>query len=50
MFDEIRYELNRVEIDCNRNVGVTSTIKNYVSMTYFDCAGWNFKSDGRRTL
>jgi len=34
MFDEIRYELNGVEIDRNRNVGITSTIKNYVSLTY----------------
>jgi len=34
MFDEIRYELNGVEIDRNRNVGITNTIKNYVSLTY----------------
>ena len=33
MFDEIRYELDGVEIDRNRNVGITSTIKNYVSLT-----------------
>jgi len=33
MFDEIRYELNGVEIDRNRNVGITS-MKNYVSLTY----------------
>ncbi|XP_018399370.1 PREDICTED: uncharacterized protein LOC108777072 [Cyphomyrmex costatus] len=33
MFDEIRYELNSVEIDRNRNVGITSTLKNYVSLT-----------------
>ena len=32
MFDEIRYELNGVEIDRNRNVGITSTLKNYVSL------------------
>jgi len=32
MFDEIRYELNGVEIDRNRNIGITSTIKNYVSL------------------
>ena len=32
MFDKIQYELNSVEIDRNRNVGIT--IKNYVSMTY----------------
>ncbi|KYN45475.1 hypothetical protein ALC53_00033 [Atta colombica] len=33
MFDEIRYELNSVEIDTDysRNVRITSTIKNYVS-------------------
>jgi len=33
MFDEIRYELDDVEIDRNRNVGVTSTLKNYVTMS-----------------
>ncbi|KAM0727942.1 hypothetical protein ACS0PU_005411 [Formica fusca] len=33
MFDELRYELDSVEIDRNRNVGITSTIKNYVSLT-----------------
>ncbi|XP_024875671.1 uncharacterized protein LOC112457032 [Temnothorax curvispinosus] len=33
MFDEIRYELNGVEIDRNRNVGITSLIKNFVSLT-----------------
>jgi len=30
MFDEIRYELDGVKIDRNRNVGITSTLKNYV--------------------
>ncbi|EFN79519.1 hypothetical protein EAI_03470 [Harpegnathos saltator] len=33
MFDEIRYELDGVEIDRNRNVGITSTLKNYVSIS-----------------
>jgi len=33
MFDEIRYELDGVEIDRNRNVGITSTLKNYVTMS-----------------
>ena len=33
LFDEIRYELNGKEIDCNRNVGITSTIKNYLSLS-----------------
>lgn len=32
MFDEIRYELNGIEIDRTRNLGVTSEIKNYVSL------------------
>ncbi|XP_018300700.1 uncharacterized protein, partial [Mycetomoellerius zeteki] len=45
MFDEIRYELDGVEIDRNRNVGITSTIKNYVSLTAdknktLENAGW----------
>lgn len=30
----MKFELNGVEIDRNRNVGVISTIKNYVSLTY----------------
>jgi len=34
MFSEIQYELNDVKIDRNRNVGITSTIKNYVLLTY----------------
>jgi hypothetical protein len=33
LFDEIRYELDGVEIDRNRNVGITSTLKNYVSLS-----------------
>ncbi|XP_011687106.1 PREDICTED: uncharacterized protein LOC105449547 [Wasmannia auropunctata] len=33
MFDEIRYELNDVEIDRNRNVGLTTTLKNYVLLS-----------------
>ncbi|XP_070165274.1 uncharacterized protein [Polyergus mexicanus] len=33
MFEEIRDELDGVEIDRNRNVGITSTIKNYASLT-----------------
>ncbi|XP_011173815.1 uncharacterized protein LOC105205980 [Solenopsis invicta] len=46
MFDEIRYELDGVEIDRNRNVGITSTMKNYVSLTdersrILKNAGWD---------
>ena len=33
MFEEIRYELDGVEIDRNRNIGITSTIKNFISLT-----------------
>jgi len=49
MFDEIQYELNGVEIDRNRNVGIISTIKNYVSLTYDKAlimrnAGWDIIS------
>ena len=45
MFDEIRYELDGVEIDRNRNVGITSALKNYVTMTFdrsmtMSNAGW----------
>ena len=32
-FAEIRYELNGIEIDQCKNVGFTSTIKGYVSLT-----------------
>ncbi|XP_018301781.1 uncharacterized protein [Mycetomoellerius zeteki] len=61
MFDEIRYELNGVEIDLNRNIRVTSTIKNYVSLTsdmeegYFNfCVPLNmllgFREDYKRVV
>lgn len=33
LFDSIRYELNSVEIDQAKNVGVTSLMKNYASLT-----------------
>ncbi|XP_071648504.1 uncharacterized protein [Temnothorax longispinosus] len=33
MFDEIRYELDGIEIDRCRNVGITSTFKNYVTVS-----------------
>ena len=48
LFDEIRYELNGVEIVRNRNVGITCTLKNYVSLTTdedknMENAGWGLK-------
>jgi len=33
IFDEIQYELNSVEIDRNKNVGITSMLKNYVTVS-----------------
>ncbi|XP_070167753.1 uncharacterized protein [Polyergus mexicanus] len=46
MFDEIRYELDGVEIDRSRNVGITSTLKNYVTISsdrtvIMKNAGWD---------
>ncbi|XP_050456459.1 uncharacterized protein LOC126854109 [Cataglyphis hispanica] len=47
MFKEIRYELDGVEIDRSRNVAITSTIRNYASLTVerssiLQDAGWDF--------
>ena len=52
MFDEIRYELDGVEIDRNRNVGITSTLKNYVTISsdksvIMRNAGWDAHTDVR---
>lgn len=33
IFSEIRYELNGVEVDRCKNVGITTTLKNYASLT-----------------
>ncbi|XP_015600802.1 uncharacterized protein LOC107270371 [Cephus cinctus] len=45
LFDEIRYEMNGIEIDRNKNVGLTSLMKGYLSLTpgqrsVMDNAGW----------
>lgn len=45
LFEAIRYEMNGVEIDYNKNVGHTSLLKNYVSLTENESkmlinAGW----------
>lgn len=50
LFDEIRYEINGVEIDRTRYLGISSTIKNYVSLNDFESnmmrnAGWNIGKD-----
>jgi len=49
-FDEIRYELDGVQIDHNRNVEITSTLKNYVTISsdrsvILRNAGWNVHTD-----
>lgn len=50
LFDEIRYELNGFQIDLCKNVGITSTMKGYISYTPNDSvrmanAGWNTYSN-----
>lgn len=46
LFSEIRYELNAVEIDKSKNVGVSSLMKAYASLNnneikFLEIAGWN---------
>ena len=46
LFEEIRYELNGIEIDKCKNVGLTTTMKNYPSLnpshiTKIENAGWS---------
>lgn len=50
MFDEIRYELNAIEIDQARNPGITSSMKNYISLNSNESdtllnAGWSIKEN-----
>lgn len=52
LFNEIRYELNNFEIDRCKNVGVTTTMKGYVSygsadMKLLKIAGWNMDDTNR---
>ena len=51
MFDEIRYELNGVKIDCNEHCNYST--KNYTSITYNKAlialnAEWNSRSDTKK--
>ena len=39
LFEEIRYELNGVEIDRCKNVGITSLIKNFLCLTPSEASG-----------
>lgn len=50
LFDEIRYELNGFPIDICKNVGITSTLKGYISFSPHDIArmenaSWNKNSN-----
>ena len=55
LFDEIRYEINSVEIDVSRNVGLTSLVKGLLSfsessLTRLQNSGWLRSSDTATTL
>ncbi|XP_014299137.1 uncharacterized protein LOC106693963 [Microplitis demolitor] len=48
MFEEILYELNGVEIDRNKNVGITSLVKGYTSLSpaqqnTLENSGWSLR-------
>lgn len=49
LFQEIRYELNGIEIDRIKNVGISSLMKSYVSLGSIDAKHseiWGWKMDG----
>ncbi|XP_044575218.1 uncharacterized protein LOC123259024 [Cotesia glomerata] len=53
MFEEIRYELNGVEIDRCKNVGITSLMKGYASLSpgqqnILENAGWIVNEDDNK--
>lgn len=50
LFQDIRYEINGIEIDRVKNVGITSTMKFYVSMNEGDskyAALWDWNMNGK---
>lgn len=55
LFQDIRYEMNGIEIDRTKNVGITTSIKSFISMSeaenkIAELWGWNlngFNSSGR---
>lgn len=52
LFQDIRYELNGIEIDRTKNTGITTTIKSCISMNEGDsrvAALWGWKLDGIRS-
>lgn len=49
LFDQVRLEINGVEVDRTRNLGITSSLKGYLSSTpanhhCYENAGWNVKN------
>lgn len=49
LFQDIRYEMNGIEIDRVRNPGITTTLKSYISMNEGDskvAALWGWQMDG----
>lgn len=55
LFDEIRYELNGFEIDKCKNVGITTSMKGYVSfepndMRRLEIAGWKIDKKTKPTV
>ncbi|XP_050423372.1 uncharacterized protein LOC126835125 [Adelges cooleyi] len=49
LFEQVRLELNGIEIDSSRMLGITSSIKGYLSSTpdnyyCYENAGWTFKN------
>ncbi|KAE9521457.1 hypothetical protein AGLY_018131 [Aphis glycines] len=54
LFDQIRFEINGIEVDSTLVLGITSSLKEYLSGTPVDyyCyenAGWTFKNDTKST-
>lgn len=50
LFDQVRFEINGVEVDRTRALGVTSSIKSYLSCVSdeyycYENAGWTFKNN-----
>lgn len=51
LFDSIQYEINAIEIDHCRNVGITTSLKNYISLDKNESnklinAGWRLEDNG----
>ncbi|XP_025407225.1 uncharacterized protein LOC112681180 [Sipha flava] len=52
LFDQVRLEINGVEVDRTRNLGITSSLKGYLSSTptnhhCYENSGWNVKYESQ---